>query len=259
MDSPISSGSPLKKKMKTDSDLLVSKSELSSTERDDGAPAWFRAYEARQNARFDKLLTQCADTHHVLQNNIDELGDEVKRLSAALMKAEDRIDEMENRSRRNNIVIFNLPEGKENTQRDTTALVKELVKSAQIDVDIEACTSRIHRTPTHRSNKENQRPRPIHVGFNNFRDKERVKKQLIHHLSTDKEKDRKIFIGEDLSKRIQERRKAQMSTFKALREKGLKPFFLFPDILKAKDPKSGKIMSQIDALAESQDPAQIKK
>ena len=38
------------------------------------------------------------------------LKEEVSQLSAALKKSDEKIDELENRGRRNNIVLFNIPE-----------------------------------------------------------------------------------------------------------------------------------------------------
>lgn len=244
MDSGSVSNSPLKKKLKTDSGNTVG-----GTEIDNDAPRWFKAYEARQIARFEQLTAQCADTHGVLQHNIDEVSAKIDSMSAALAKAEDRIDDLENRSRRNNIVIYNLPEG-DKEENSTMQVVKQFLQIAKVDVDIERCTSRVHRTPTYRSNRHDaqQRPRPVHVGFNLYRDKERVKRELIRFVSSKDERKRKIFISDDLSKRVLERRKAQMSSFKALKEKGLKPFFLFPAILKAKD-SSGRIVSPSEAPA----------
>lgn len=241
MDSGSVSNSPLKKKLKKDSGNAVG-----GTEIDNDAPRWFKAYEARQIARFEQLTAQCADTHGVLQHNIDEVSAKVDSLSVALAKAEDRIDDLENRSRINNIVIYNLPEG-DKEKNSTMQVVKQFLQIAKV-VDIERCTSRVHRTPTYRSNRHDaqQRPRPVHVGFNHYRDKERVKRELIRFVSSKDERKRKIFISDDLSKRVLERRKAQMSSFKALKEKGLKPFFLFPAILKAE--KHGRNQPFILAL-----------
>ena len=104
--------SPAKKKQKE------GKSEISSlensivaphsacTEMQEEAPAWFRAYEARLIARFEQLSEHCTSTHGLLQHNIDEVSDKVNQLQIALSKAEDKIDDLENRSRRNNIVII---------------------------------------------------------------------------------------------------------------------------------------------------------
>lgn len=241
--------SPLKKKKKTESKQSIGSSSaaMSTSDIDGPPPGWFRAYEARQIERMDNMAAKWES----LKIDVDKVSDKVEKLSLALVKAEERIDDLENRSRRNNLVIYNLKEDKEEEagSSSTVKVVKRLLREAKLDIDLEGCTSRVHRTPTHRreardrNQSTHQRPRPVHVGFNTYREKERVRKELIRFLSSTDGRPMKVYISNDYSKRVLDQRKAQMAEFKALKERGLKPFFLFPAILKAKD-SSGRIVSQ---------------
>ena len=118
-------------------------------------------------------------------------------------------------------MIFNLPEREGDDAHEASASfksVKLLLAEAKININIEDETSRIHRTPTYRSYQKNSRPRPIHIGFNSYRVKERVKKELIKFVSSPDQRGRKIFVNDDMSKRVLDQRKAQLTNFKALKE-----------------------------------------
>ena len=88
-----------------------------------------------------------------------------------------KIDDLENKSRRNNIVILNLPE--EGTEGvDWTKYLSDLLNK---ECKIQNCEiQRAHRTgkpnpaPNNASNGNAQSytPRPIHVGFGLYQDKE---------------------------------------------------------------------------------------
>lgn len=48
-----------------------------------------------------------------LRFDVDTLKEDVVNMKELMKKYEMKIDDLENRSRRNNIVVFNLPEGEE--------------------------------------------------------------------------------------------------------------------------------------------------
>ena len=84
-----------------------------STADADAPTRWFAAFESRLEARFDSLVRECSEVHAGMKLDIDNLKDEVQKLTAALKEADLKIDDLENRSRRNNLVLFNVPEGME--------------------------------------------------------------------------------------------------------------------------------------------------
>ena len=158
----------------------------------------------------------------------------VKELQSEIDKCWDKIDDLENRARRNNIVLFNIPEGSEANPSNCIDFVNNLITEfidpniPEGSVDIQ----RAHRTPTGPPRPGQIKPRPIHVYFNQFSQKEMVRKAAIPAFKATKYKNCKLFVAEDISKRLQNKRKEMFPTFKKLREEGKRPFFSYPAILK---------------------------
>ena len=119
-----------------------------------------------------------------------------------LNKALDKIDDLENRSRRNNVVIFGVPEGVETNPSNCSDFVSDtLLKFIDPDntmpkIDIQ----RAHRTPTGPARMPGSKPRPIHVLFSNYQQKEMVRKTAIATFKSKKFGDSKLFISDDLCK-----------------------------------------------------------
>ena len=90
---------------------------------------------------------------------------------------EKEVEELRNRSRRNNLVFYNVPEKTE--EKDCISFIQDLIATHMGletlcgHVDIE----RTHRTPTRRPNDSSGKqgpPRPIHVSFLRYTDKMKV-------------------------------------------------------------------------------------
>jgi hypothetical protein len=75
---------------------------------------------------------------------------------------------------------------------------------------------RAHRTGAPRQNQA--KPRPIHVYFGNFIHKEALRKAVIKVFKSKKYKDQKLFVEEDLSKRLMDKRRLVLPSLKKLRE-----------------------------------------
>ena len=166
------------------------------------------------------------------------LAQEVKKLKEDKENLVCKLDDLENRSRRNNLVFYGVPEEK----TDTSAVIKEVLEDfvglPSGDYNIERC----HRTPTvNRGNPELDKPRMIHVCFTTYSAKEKVRKACIQKFRSAQFKEKKLFVSEDFSKRILALRKNKMDAFKKLRSEGKKPFFMFPDKLAFKIPSTGKL------------------
>ena len=196
------------------------------------APLWFQHYERREEERFSEILRRL-DFH---EKACDERFASLER---ELSQALDKIDDLENRSRRNNLVFFNLPEGEET---DAAGGCGELISSLLSSIDEaigDAKIERAHRTPPgpppSRMQQNGSRPkdRPIHVCFGSFYDRVRVRKACIAAFKGGfKYKERKIFVAEDFSQRIQARRKALLPELKKLQHGGKKAFFVYPATIK---------------------------
>ena len=92
---------------------------------------------------------------------------------------ESKIDDLENRSRRNNLVLYGVPEsqsGSENCKEMVTSLLTDFVG---IDGDlVKNSVQRCHRTPIYLSQTQatdrNAKPRMIHLNLASFLDKEQI-------------------------------------------------------------------------------------
>ena len=122
-------------------------SQLPDCEKD-GAPEWFVKFEQRQQARFEALMRECAtcrEEHEGMKVEIDHLKDEVRKLSTRLEEADLKIDDLENRSRRNNIVLFGVPEGLEGS--DCSKFVVGLLKECNLsETEVSNSIQRAHRS-----------------------------------------------------------------------------------------------------------------
>ena len=104
--------------------------------------------------------------HAGMKLDIENLKDEVQKLTAALKEADLKIDDLENRSRRNNLVLFNVPEGMEG--KDCAKYVGDLIQeAAQGATPLPNAIQRAHRSDQRKESTggDAPRPRPIHVGF----------------------------------------------------------------------------------------------
>ena len=140
----------------------------------------------------------------------------------------EKIDDLENRSWRNNLVFFGVPErdgrGEENCLETVIDLLQNLVGIEDVSKYIERC----HRTPSYRNRSAEPitKPRLIHVAFSSYVIKEKVRKVSIEKFKSMTYKDSKIFVNEDLSARVLQLRKNLMGQFMKLKKEGKKPFFL---------------------------------
>ena len=203
----------------------------------DGPPQWFReffsGFEERLERRFETLLTNKLEAINEKVNEQGEMIDGIK-FDIQLLKEEkdqlwEKLDDLENRGRRNNLVFFKVPETDDENALNT---VKDILNNF-VGMDDQVDTiERCHRTPTFKS-PNNPHPRPIHVAFNSHQIREKVRKACITKLKTQAlYKGSKIFVAEDFSKRVQQMRKAKMPHFKRLQQEGKRPFFAYPAVIK---------------------------
>ena len=224
---------------------------------DGSPPAWFQAFAERFDAKMDSVLHKLSEKIVMNEQKIQSLDFEVEKIKdeMAHMKKENetlvnKLDDLENRSRRKNLVIFGIKEQVDGNQvEDCNKTVKEFltyVGAQQADIML---IERTHRTPPvipprqSRSSVE-RKPRMIHVGFATYVAKERVRKLCIEKLKHGNlYKESKVFVAEDLSKRVLQLRKKRLPQMTQLKNEGRKPFFKYPDQLCYRDQASGKVVT----------------
>lgn len=224
-------------------------------------PQWFvqffADFENRQEARIESLLDKklgdltfkVADHEEkikCLSFEVDNMKDAVQALQIENGKLESKLDDLENRSRRNNLVVFGIQES--DNKEDCRKVIQDFMRFAEVPEDVIKDIQRCHRTPSFRPQvKENsqQYPRRIHLGFGAYSAKERARKACIKKLkaTTSLYQDHKVFVAEDLSQRVLQLRKAKAGSFKRLKEEGKRPFFVFPDKLCHRNPDGKMIIA----------------
>ncbi|KAK7884430.1 hypothetical protein WMY93_027553 [Mugilogobius chulae] len=189
----------------------------------------------------EQRISDLEDTVAIHAVEIPELR---KKLEATI----DKIDDLENRSRRCNIRIVGLPEGSEGTNAVSfmtswlPELVHERFKGGAVKID------RCHRAPAGRPSPPGQRPRPMLVKLHNFQDKVRIMRAarktqpLIFRGST-------ISIFGDFSAAVVKKREEFSSTKQRFREKGISYAMLYPAVLKIKHNGQEKVFKHPEDAA----------
>lgn len=218
-----------------------------------GAPAWFVSFEQRLEQRFDRLevlsttVKEQGEKIETCQMEIEELRSQVKNLVVENSAFAAKLDDLENRSRRMNLVFHGVPEVPSTPCIDVVNDVLSFVGLSSADYSIERC----HRTPTvpvtppptQDSDDSSSQPKPrmIHVCFASYQQREKVRVACVKGFKGKQYKGKKLFVAEDFSKRIMQLRKNKMEKFKKLKVEGRKPFFLFPDKLAYRIQSTGKL------------------
>ena len=233
----------------------------------DSPPPWFSTFVDKFESRFTRLeqrmesllverldeislkVTENEEKITACSIQLDDVVSEVKRLKLEREDMLSKLDDLENRSRRNNLVFHGVPESQSPQREICQEVVEELIHKFVGLSSSEAPIERCHRTPTapgkfsnaqDRDRKQNPRPRIIHVAFSSYVAKERVRKACIAKLKESTFKGHKIFVSEDFSKRVLQKRKNKLDHLKRLKEEGKRPFFLYPDRLAYRN-KDGKL------------------
>lgn len=134
----------------------------------------FRLTESVRDAVVDTLSKSLKEA----QSRIQELSGEVDKLKAEVQRvehvAQEKVDELEQYQRRNNLRFFGVPESRD---EDTDGLVLQLVKEKiGIDLPLDRLerSHRIGRPQSSGDSGQPPRPRPIIVRFRSYRDRRDV-------------------------------------------------------------------------------------
>lgn len=162
------------------------------------------------NSHFDSLndsvsglreeVTQLTAEVDKVKNENERLQTENQELADRLDAAEKKLDDLEGRSKRNNLIFRGLKKQTSSDYEswdDCEKLVKEVMHD-QLKMRDDIQFDRVHRL-----NKDPDSP--IVARFVNFKDKQRVLKEKRKLKET--EKGRTIFIGEDFSKNVRDTRR----------------------------------------------------
>ena len=205
--------------------------------------------------QINKRLVRIENDISTVKGKIDQLEDglnytnsELAEMKGKLEKTAEKdklkdlereMEDLRNRSRRNNLVFYNNPEKAEG--QDCAAFIKEFINTHTVlcrDVEIE----RAHRTPTKVPGNNSKKPRPVHVAFQRYTEKVKILSNAAARLKDNPYQGNSIAVGADFAKETRERRKALIPFKKHLQNKlgrERKVFIAYPAILKYLD-ENGK-------------------
>uniref|UniRef100_H3AEK4 L1 transposable element RRM domain-containing protein n=1 Tax=Latimeria chalumnae TaxID=7897 RepID=H3AEK4_LATCH len=158
-----------------------------------------------------------------------DLNHEVMELRKHIADLRSKVDDQENRARRNNVRIVGFPEGVEHG-RPIKFLQETLLELLKLPSGTSLEVKRAHRSLAPEP-AEGQRSRPFIVKFLHYQMREKIL-TTARSLDTLEWNGSRILMFPDLSRDLMERQQKFMPIKKVLREKGLKYGLFYPATLK---------------------------
>ena len=120
----------------------------------------------------------------------------------------EKIDDLENCSKRNNVVIWGVPEGSEKDFASMEEFVEVELLQRHMNLESNIEVMRAHRSSFRRNPSENETPKPtpVHVYLLRYTDKVNLLKLAASKLKDNKYKESMIFISDDVSKSVRDDR-----------------------------------------------------
>ncbi|KAL8557920.1 hypothetical protein ACOMHN_065440 [Nucella lapillus] len=158
---------------------------------------------------FRNEMTGMLKENHELKEKIDRL--------------DDKMDDLEGRSRRNNLIFHGIPspEGQTELWSDCEKAVRKVLREEMgvaEDVELERA---------HRLRGGGKSPRPIIACFSKFKDKERV----LANRKMLREKKSSIFVNEDFTPRVRDRRRLLLPFLKQAKAEQKRAFLRFDTLV----------------------------
>ena len=182
--------------------------------------------------RIESELTSLATRVNQAEQRISDMEDTLSPLSAGYKALESstsvlaqRVEYLENYSRRNNLRLVNIPEGMEGTNIKSfaTDLLKDILRIPDDQTAPEV--ERVHRLGPQRG--QNEKPRTILLRLQRFEDREKILRasRMNKELSF---KSQKFLIFQDFSAEVSRRRMEYKPIKAALHERNIPFKLLFP-------------------------------
>lgn len=187
--------------------------------------------------RVDGLVQQVSDLKASLeysQNDIDEhkyklesmeyhlrdIGGDIYNMQGSIGYQRDKLEYIENQSRRNNIRVTGIEEEEGETWEKTEIKVKEIFKGKlDLDVDIERA-HRVGKKSTTTSGQQSTRPRIIVCRIRDWKQKEEILRRAR------KRKPKGLFVNEDIAAETLQKRKDQLPKLVEARKAGKIAYFI---------------------------------
>lgn len=165
------------------------------------------------NAKIHEIETGLQKMSQI-ESTCEDVGDSVREVKSSISKVNedlvDVVDDINNRMRRNNLIVKGLPETDKEDYEETEKIVKEFF-SAHLELQV-GDIERAHRVGKRRPHFD----RPIIIKFLNFKSKTEVLRNAPKLKNLDFPK---VWIDEDFSPKVQMARK-RLRDFAKLKRKG---------------------------------------
>ena len=159
----------------------------------------------------------------------EELKKENKELKETVANLERKVDDLEGRNRRNNLIFHGVPQpqGPRETWAECEESLKKTLKDELGMEDVEDVEiERAHRLRGGGAGG-GQSPRPVIACFRSFKDKE----QILAGRRSLKEKRSSLYISEDFSPMVRERRRKLQPFLREAKTAGKKAFLRFDTLV----------------------------
>ena len=148
------------------------------------------------------------------QQKVEEKADRTE-----VDKLRQKMEDLENRSKRNNIVIWGVEEGSEKDHSSMEEFIDAAIFQGLMNLGKNIEVMRAHTTNIHQDDSSPPKPRPIHIYLLRYTDKVFILKSAASKLKDNKYKNSQLFISDDVSKTVRkeraELRKEYLPTVKA--------------------------------------------
>ena len=186
------------------------------------------AYMDSVNTRIDNLMKDVQSVKSSLeftQAQVEELITSDLRVKGVKVQIEDlgnKLDDLENRSRQNNLCFEGIPESPNETWQESESKIKHLISSHMPEVGTDFVIERAHRVGRPRSDSKSSK---ILAQFLNYKDRETVfkTKKKLHGTN--------MFVNEDYSDRVVKKRTELMPALKEARRKNQRAFLRFDKLV----------------------------
>ena len=160
-----------------------------------------------------------------LHVKLEDVNKELDKISKDHASYSQKMEYLENQSRRNNIRVNGIPESDNETWEDAEVKVKRAIKEKlDQEVDIERA-HRVERRKTKSGQANQNQPRTIVCRLRDWKQREQVLRRAR------KEKPADLYISEDLSPVTLQKRESQIPKLKAAKEAGKIAYFVLDRLI----------------------------
>ena len=160
------------------------------------------------------------------EDNMSDVLHRLKKVEGALLTSQEKLEDLEDRSRRNNVILFGVPEKAEG--RDAAAFFERIIPEvlSPIVFDTPLVAERCHRLGKPNADTSRQQPRPLIARVLNYRHRDlilsRSRQMREVHLEN-----RRIFLHPDCSAETRKKKAAYKNVKQALLDKNITDYRLY--------------------------------